>query len=339
MKKFFAITIITLILLVVALWAYSTNMSPPSKSSEPLRPLVLTNPEASAGQAVWAWDERLGVLPAALDLSGLLVERFNVGSDTFTLIKEGDFGLSKLSRLPCSFGDCVEVEDDLVFVEGAYPSPKQPDFVWIRSTCGGSGCAESEWHLIQATKQRSQTIRVDSMGVGRIKVYQLGAGRYRFVAMVADGKNLAGDTLWSPWELESGDNVFVPSQLRSQYPGIAGLGYPYELFENVDLRKKVLQVDDAVIGDLRAHMGMEHPIKWFEGSAMMMCSAAEKGEWGNTQIIVLDLLNKGFVVQRFKEGKLVSAQSFGKGIRKNVRDFFALKEHSECFETWFDQSK
>lgn len=229
------------------------------------------------------------------------------------------------------------IENDIITIEAAYPNENNPDFLIVSTATMGTCCPWQNIFIIRKDNNSVDLIDVPTTDVTEITVDKDKAGSLNFHVKFKSGVDKAGDDVFDYMDMGATDKVFLKRDVRERYPELGSVYYPSDLFENKALRSAVFNLRDEDIGEIRSKIGMQIPIKWTDGTALMMCSVEQKGEWGTSQIIVVDLMSGGFEIQRFVDSRLDSIKGGGNKIRQSIREHFSYD--GECWKSKYQNTQ
>lgn len=271
------------------------------------------------------WSSEVGVTPQEFSTENVDLVRVKMGNAVVTI----DKSLSNSGGESLNIGSTTIVSNDMVDIAAIYPSISHPDFLIVTSASKGTCCPWTNLHVIRR-EDAFRAIEVPATKVLNLTVNKNADG-YVFTAKHTDSIDAAGDEIVEELVLGPGDKFFMDKDLKDKYPMLAKYGYPAEIFQDKPLRAALFNVSDPELKQLRASSMVQIENQWIDGASFQMCFAV-KGQWGDTQVILMDLKSGGFEVQKFKDQDLDSAKSWGAPVRESIR---RAAEAKECFETRF----
>lgn len=265
------------------------------------------------------------------DLTNLIVSSILIGDERLS-IKLDDMSLSYLEIKGQKL-----IESRFISFDSVYPNISKPEFIIVTSNEAASCCPWVTFHIIVLRNGSPVLFSIDSTTVKDIKAKKSKSGGYDFIVEVESGVDKAGDSIIEELELLDTSNAILKKGLNNKFPGISTIIYPADFFKDKKLRSTILDFKDEEFLDARGSEGIEVPIKWIDSSALMMCFAPIKGEWSNSQIMVIDLETKGYEIQKITDGKLTSIKTGQQIIRNNIRE--SLRYTGKCFDTNYQAIK
>jgi hypothetical protein len=268
------------------------------------------------------------------DLTKIDISRIKIG-DTDLYIKD-DIG----QKLEIG-GRYGSISSRYIQFVSVFPNVSKPEFIIATSNDAASCCPWINFHIIALRDGSPALFSIDSTSVEEIRAKRGKSGGYDFLISVKSGVDKAGDSVMEELELLDASNAILKKGLNDKFPGIGNIIYPADFFNDKKLRSKILDFKDEDFLDAReiasGSQVLELPIKWIQNSALMMCSAV-KGEWKNSQIMVIDLETKGYEIQKITDAKLTSIKTGKEIIRNNIKNSLSFS-NGECFETRYQNIK
>lgn len=268
------------------------------------------------------------------DLSKVKISSIEIGGKFLTI--KDDIG----QELEVG-GRYGSISSRFINIVSVYPNVNKPEFIVVTSNDAGSCCPWINFHIIALRHGSPALFSIDSTSVEDIRAKKGKSGGYDFLISVKSGVDKAGDSVMEELELLDASNAILKKGLNDKFPGIGNIIYPADFFNDKKLRSRILDFKDEDFLDARGvssgNQVLELPIKWIQNSALLMCSAI-KGEWKNSQIMVIDLETKGYEIQKITDAKLVSIKTGKEIIRNNIKNSISYSD-GECFETQYQKVK
>jgi hypothetical protein len=268
------------------------------------------------------------------DLTKIAISRIKIG-DTDLYIKD-DIG----QKLEIG-GRYGSISSRFIQFVSVFPNVSKPEFIIVTSNDAASCCPWINFHIITLRDGSPALFSIDSTSVEEIRAKRGKSAGYDFLISVKSGVDKAGDSVMEELELLDASNAILKKGLNDKFPGLGNIIYPADFFDDKKLRSRILDFKDEDFLDVRGFASgnqvLELPIKWIKNSALMMCSAI-KGEWKNSQIMLIDLETKGYEIQKIIDAKLVSIKTGKEIIRKEIKNSISYSD-GECFETQYQRVK
>jgi hypothetical protein len=268
---------------------------------------------------VFDWSEESGIKNKQHDLTQLDIKSININGNRLLINENIEKKLNIGSQA---------IENDRVQFTGVYPNASEPDFILVESGSFGNCCPWTNYHLIIKENGKLKLIAIPTNTVTHISAMRSNEGKYSFKVKYKSGEDSSGDPKYGYMTLGDNDAVFLKQGISGSYPGIASINYGSEIFASKELRSLIFKLSDEEIREIRSQMQMETSVSWLDGSALLLCSVPIKGEWDTAQIIVIDLENKSYEIQRFINGKINFIKKIG-NIRDSIRTGFEYS--GKCF--------
>ena len=268
------------------------------------------------------------------DLTKIAISRIKIGNTD--LYMKDDIG----QKLEIG-GRYGSISSRYIQFVSVFPNLSKPEFIIVTSNDAASCCPWLNFHIIALRDGSPALFSIDSTSVEEIKAKRGKSGGYDFLISVKSGIDKAGDSVIEELELLDASNAILKKGLNDKFPGIGNIIYPADFFNDKKLRSSILDFKDEDFLDARGFASgnqvLELPIKWIQNSALMMCSAI-KGEWKNSQIMVIDLETKGYEIQKITDAKLTSIKTGKEIIRNDIKQGISYS-NGECFETQYQRVK